>query len=178
MSEQIKILKLGRKQQPSKYKPGDTYAITTIMDEKNRKLSAMGKWSENWKVGDTIEAIVEEKKWVDRDGFEQTNLALKNPVQSSFKAGGGYAKNTLVDAYLIAAELASVVYSNKKRIVMKDIDELAVYIKEKIEQNNSQSSSVTSTEDVPTVDISKSEKTDSSEDNDIVIEDADDDKPF
>ena len=176
-AEKIKLVKVGRKQQPSKYKPGETYAITTILDDKNRKLSAMGKWSENWKVGDEIEAIVEEKKWTDRDGFEQTNLALKNPNQSSFNRSFT-PKNVLIDAYHIAAELAPVVYKTKTKITMKDIDELAKYLKEKLEPTSDQPKPAPANENVPTVDVNKPAETASSEDNGLEIEDGDDEKPF
>ena len=65
MIEKLKIIKVGRKQQPSKFKPGETYSITTIMvpecsKGKNQKLTAMGLWAENWKEEDIIEGTIEE----------------------------------------------------------------------------------------------------------------------
>lgn len=178
MPEKITIVKLGRKQQPSKYKQGETYTITTVMDDKNRKLTAMGKWSDNWKIGDVIEANVENKKWTDKDGFEQTSLALKNPVQSTFQS---FKKNTLIDAYHIAAALAPVVYSAKKKVVMEDIDKLAEYVKGKIDATTTQPLAAPASDNVPTMDVNapvKTEKTVSTEDNDLEIEDADDNLPF
>jgi len=181
MSERIKIVKIAVKQNPSKYKPGETYAVVTVMDDKNRKLSAMGRWAENWKVGDVIEANVEERKWTDRDGFEQTGLSLKNPTPSTF-GNKGFTKNTLIDAYHIAAELASVIYASKKKITMKDIDELATYIKSKLDTGTSTPAPTPApTPAVPTVDVNTPAPAPTpvaSEDDGIEIEDADDDKPF
>ena len=181
MSEKITIIKIGRKQNPSKYKPGTTYSITTVLDDKNRKLTAMGKWSDEWKVGDVIDGIVEEKKWTDKDGFEQIGLSLKNPVPSTFGGkGSGFVKNVLIDAYQIAAALAPVIYADKKKVTMKEIDELAVYIKTKLDSESASTAPVLSTvpaQSVPTVDVNTSAPA-TSEDNDLVIEDSDDDKPF
>ncbi len=132
--EKIKIIKLGRKQQPSKFKPGEMYSITTIMDEKNRKLAAMGKWAEDWKVGDVVEAEIEEKKWTDKDGFEQVSLNVKNPNQKPFTPGGGRSFfNPKITAYQLAATLAPILFGDKKKITLKDIDELAEELKKRIE---------------------------------------------
>ena len=151
------------------------------MDEQNRKLTAMGRWAEGWKVGDIVDAVVEERKWTDRDGFEQTGLSLKNPTPSTFK---GYQKNTLVDAYHIAAALAPIIYNGKK-IKMVKIDKLAEYINNKLEvtapQNNT--AAPAAVDPVPAVDVNETkspaaEPSTTVEDNELEIEDADDDKPF
>lgn len=181
MNEKIKIVKIAVKQQPSKYKPGETYSIVTVMDEQNRKLTAMGKWAEGWKVGDVVEAIVEEKKWTDRDGFEQTGLSLKNPTPSTFNKG--YQRNTLVDAYHIAAALAPVVYASTKKVKMEDIDKLAEYVKTKLDVPTPQNTpAAPAAEKVSTVDVNETTagpaQTTQKEDDGLEIEDADDNQPF
>ena len=178
MSEKIKIVKLATKQQPSKYKPGETYSIITIMDEKNRKLTAMGNWAEGWKEGDVIEANVEEKKWVDRDGFEQTGLSLKNPNASTFKS---FKRNSLIDAYHIAAALTPALYGTKK-IKMEEIDKLAEYIKAKLDAAAPSDAPAAAPvkEAVPVVNVNDTAQAQTTapvvEDDGLVIED--DDKPF
>ncbi len=129
--EKIKIIKLGRKQQPSKFKPGETYSITTILDEKGRKMSAMGAWSDNWKVNDEIEASIEEKKWTDRDGFEQTNMVLKNPNQQPYTRGGTKF-NPVIQSFELAAKLAPLLFAEKKKVNLDDITELANEIKKRL----------------------------------------------
>src|SRR3989304_5473858 len=106
--EKIKIVKVGRKQQPSKFKPGETYSITTMLDDKGRKLAAMGAWGEKWVVGDVVEASIEEKKWTDKDGFEQISMNLVNPNKKEFtpRSGGGSYMNPIVVSYQLAASLA------------------------------------------------------------------------
>lgn len=130
--EKIKIVKIATKQQPSKFKPGETYTITTVLDEKNRKLTAMGAWAEGWKVGDEIEATIEEKKWTDRDGFDQISLNLKNPNQKKFTPRGSYT-NPVVVSYQLAATLASLLFANKKKVTLTDIDKLAEELKKRID---------------------------------------------
>lgn len=125
----IKIAKVGRKEMPSKFKEGETYSITTILDEiSGRKGTGIGKFSDSWKVGDTIEGIWEKRVWKDKDGFEQESWNIKNP--NATPAGGkggtwGPRKATLVDAYTVAAALAPVLFKDKKTIKLDDISALA-----------------------------------------------------
>ena len=169
--EKIKIVKIGRKQQPSKFKPGETYTITTIMDEKNRKLVAMGAWGEKWQVGDVIDASVEEKKWTDKDGFEQISLNLKNPNQTAFTPRGGSYFNPVVVSYQLAASLAPLFFSGKKKVTLANIDELAAELKKRIEVSPAASTQTPEPKkkEVPTVDVDKEETTE---------EDEDDERPF
>jgi len=154
--EKIKIIKLGRKQQPSKFKPGETYSITTVMDDKNRKLAAMGKWAEDWKIGDVIEAEIEEKKWTDKDGFEQISLNIKNPKPFTPGAGRGFF-NPKITAYQLAAALAPLFFKDsKKKITLKDIDELAEELKNRITvpvQPETTEIAAKKKEEVPEVDV-------------------------
>ena len=174
MSEKITIVKLASKQQPSKYKPGETYSIITILDDKNRKLTAMGKWAESWKVGDVSDVLVDERKWKDRDGFDQTGFSLKNPNAQEF--GKGFKpRNIMIDAYTIAAALMPVVHKTTKKVTMKEVDELAGYIKGKLETSTQAGSAPVSAPAVPSIDVNKTE---SAEDSDVEVEEEDDDKPF
>ena len=83
MSEtvKIKIAKIGRKEMPSKFKEGETYSITTILDEiSGRKGAAMGKFADGWKIGDTVEGIWEKRTWKDKDGFAQESWNIKSLI--------------------------------------------------------------------------------------------------
>lgn len=154
----IKISKIGRKQMPSKFKEGETYNITTIMDEiTGRKGVAMGTFADSWKVGDTVEGIWEEKKYTDKDGFEQKSWNIKNPNKKEFKAGSSFGprKATLVDAYTIAALLAPVLYKDKKTLKFSDIAKLADEVMKKVEVVPA----APAAEKVKTVDLDKEEKT-------------------
>ncbi len=184
-TEKIKIVKIGRKTQPSKYKPGETFNITTILDEKNRKMTAMGKWSDGWKLGDIVEAEIENKKYTDKDGFEQMSLSMKNPNATAFTGKGGFsapAKSVWAEAYTIAATLAPLLYAgNKKKVVMADIDGLAGYIKAKIDvvaPNTAQPKA----EDVPTVKVDEAVKpiTSVSEEEPapVITTESEEDRPF
>lgn len=152
----IKITKVGRKQMPSKFKEGETYNITTVMDEiTGRKGVAMGAWSDGWKVGDTVEGIWEEKKYTDKDGFEQKSWNIKNPEKKEFKAGSyGPRKATLVDAYTIAAALAPILFKDKKSLKFADIVTLAENVMKKLEV----APAAALAEKVATVDLDVEEK--------------------
>ena len=178
--EKIKIVKLGRKQQPSKFKPGEMYSITTIMDDKNRKLTSMGKWGEEWKVGDEIEAIIEEKKWTDKDGFEQVGLNLKDPNQKPFtpRSGGGSYMNPIVVSYQLAAALAPLFFSDKKKITLADVDKLAEELKKRIEVTSTPSSTQTETTETTETPKKKEVKVPEVNVNEDVEDDEDDDRPF
>lgn len=155
----IKISKVGRKQMPSKFKEGETYNITTVMDEiTGRKGQAMGAWSDVWKVGDIVEGIWEEKKYTDKDGFEQKSWKITNPDKKEFKGGGSYGprKATLVDAYTIAALLAPLLYKDKKILKFEDIAKLADEIMKKVEVIPA--TPAATAEKVKTVDLDKEEK--------------------
>lgn len=142
MSEttKVKIAQVGKKQNPSKFKPGDTYTIATVMDEiTGKKASAFGAWTDNWKVGDEIEVIWKENNWTDKDGFEQKGWNLENPNKKVYTGprGGGYSstsKPSVVNAYTIAATLAPVLYAGKKQIKFEDIVKIAEAVKAKLDE--------------------------------------------
>jgi len=135
MTEQIKIQNITTKQNPSKFQPGQFYTIATIIDEKGRELTAMGKWAESWKVGDTISAIVEQNQWTDRQGQAHTSLKLKNPNPSTNFQKSGYSKdNTMIDYYDLAIKAMSVL-ANKEAVTLDYIHKCAEAIKTKIEGN-------------------------------------------
>mgnify|MGYP000879891149 FL=1 len=177
----IKIAKIGRKEMPSKFKEGATYNITTVMDEiSGRKGAAMGVFADNWKVGDIVKGIWEEKKYIDKDGFEQKSWNIKNPEQKKFTSGSyGPRKATLVDAYTIAATLAPSLFKDKKTLKFSDISKLADEIMKKLET----APATTETENaknVKTVDLDEEEKTGKSkaekdDDFDVVDKPAEDD---
>lgn len=121
----------------SKFKEGETYNITNILDEiSGRKGAAMGAWADGWKVGDTVEAIWEKRTWKDKDGFEQESWNLKNPNANKGGRGGGSSwgprKATIMDAYQIAATLAPLLYKDKKSLKFDDIVKLADEVMKKI----------------------------------------------
>jgi len=173
--EKITIVKIGRKAQPSKFKPGETYNITTVMDDKNRKLVAMGAWADGWKIGDIIEVEVSEKKWTDKDGFEQTSLNIANPNKKPW-TGGGSGANPTIASWQIAAQLAPLFYADaKKKVKLDDIASLADEIKKRI------SIPEASTEKVKEIDVTKEEKATTNvkaKDTDFDEDEIDDEKPF
>jgi len=160
MSEKIKITKIGRKSMPSKFKPGDTYNITTVMDEKSRKLVGMGPWTDNWKEGDEIEVIVTEKKWTDKDGFEQVGLNLTDPNKKAFvqRGGDGSTVSPLIVSYQLAASLAPLLFAGKKKVMLTDIDALAKELKSRIDVSATPAApDVKEEAKVPVVDVAKEE---------------------
>jgi hypothetical protein len=174
-TEQIKIVQIGRKQLPSKFKPGETFTITTVMDDKNRKLAALGQWSEGWKEGDTIEGIIEEKQWTDKDGFQQTSLNIKNPNQQTFVPYPAPAAQTATNPslvfYEIAAQLAPLLFKDKKGVKLDDIDKLVAELKKRIEGNTSAPTPASA----PAADNTPSVNVDAEDDN---SDDDGDEEPF
>lgn len=177
----IQIEKLGRKSMPSKYKEGDTYSITTIKDSiTGRKGSAIGGWADNWKEGDSVEAIWSPREFTDKDGFTQKTWSLENPNKNTKTGSWGPKKPTLVDAYMIAAALAPVLFKEGK-VNLDKITKLADEVFKKI------SGTVASSTGVTDIDVSESEKSPVTKkptkkvDSDFDVEDEDDteeDDPF
>lgn len=157
MSEKITIKKIARKDMPSKFKEGDTYKMTQVIDIEGRKMTAFGKWAENWKEGDTPDVIINKKSWKDRDGFEQISLNLENPNKSTGSFGGGSRKTTsfnpMLTIYNSAAmfAVALAVSGTKKKLKLEDLDRIAEHIKEK----TSETSEAIETKEVPSVDVDK-----------------------
>ena len=113
---------------PSKFKEGETYSITTVLDEvSGRKGAAMGKFADGWKIGDTVEGIWEKRTWKDKDGFAQESWNIKNPNATTGGKGGSWGprKATIVDSYTVAAALAPILFKDKKTIKLDDISALA-----------------------------------------------------
>jgi len=185
MSEtvKIKISQIGRKQQPSKFKPGDTYTIATIMDElTGRKASAFGKWTDGWTVGSEQEVIWKENNYTDKDGFEQKGWNLENPDKKEYtgpRGGFGAApKPSIIDAYAIAATLAPVLYANKKTAVkFEDIVKIADALKAKFDEAIPAAAQTTeATEEVKKIDVDKEEITQKAAST--ITEIDDDEDPF
>ena len=62
--EQIKIVKIIKKEQrPSSYKRGGTFAVVIFRDEKNRKIKAMGKWTNELKEDKTIDGLLKRSSY-------------------------------------------------------------------------------------------------------------------
>lgn len=174
--ETITIKKLGRKQLPSKFKPGETFSITNVLDEKGRKMAGMGAWTEGWKVGDTLEVEIEEKKWTDKDGFEQTSMNLKNPNQKQFVPN--QRTNPKVALYQIAAGLAPLFFKDKEKVTMEDIRKLVKALEKEIEGFSSSSTASTEVKKDTTPEVKIDD--DSEDDDDFDEEDSDDseEEPF
>lgn len=134
-SVKIKITKLGRKEFPSKFKEGETYNITTILDEiSGRKGSAIGKFADNWKIGDTVDGIWEKRIYKDKDGFEKEDWNIKDPNKKEFKGGGGNwgpKKPSIVDAYNLAVSLVPFLFKDKT-ITLEKVSKLADEIFKKL----------------------------------------------
>lgn len=60
------------------------YTLIKIIDQFGRKITAAGQWVEDWKIGDVIEGILQEKVSVKTEDGQKdesifTSLYLKNP---------------------------------------------------------------------------------------------------
>ena len=152
--ETIKIKKLGRKQMPSKYREGQTYAMTQIIDAQNRKMTGFGPWTENWKIEDEISANITKSDFTDRNGITKTSLKLENPNPSSQQRGQQYDTNRIpyVDrlGWEIASKLAPILFSGQKGVKLSDIEKLVIAIKSKLDPSK---------ESVPEIDIHQEDTT-------------------
>ena len=184
MSEtvKIKVSQIGRKQQPSKFKPGDTYTIATIMDElTGRKASAFGKWTDEWVIGGEYNAVWKENNWTDKDGFEQKGWNLENPDKKEWTGGqgGGFAaaaKPSIIDAYAIAATLAPVLYATKKTAIkFEDVVKIADALKAKFDEATP-APAAPAAESVAKIDVDKEEITEKPASTITKVDDAND--PF
>lgn len=179
-TEKITIIKIKRQDMPSKYKEGDTYKLTTILDSKKRKMTATGKWAENWKVDDVIEAIIEKKPWTDRNGNEIINLNLKNPNPKTFQSRGYGQKSIVSEAATIAIQLFPLL-NPKAKITIDSFFELVEEIKIKFDELQKNESSGKSSKsvnvDAENWDEENEEKKKDNDDDDFDEED-DEDLPF
>src|SRR3990167_8664663 len=122
----IQIKSLNRKQQASTRNPGQTYSITRIQDLSGKIYSGVGKWTEDWKEGDEIEANVEEKQIQGQDGFPLTVFNLKDPNPSQ---GRSFApKSNWPIAYQLAVEIT------KGLIPLEEVERVANILKPKLDQ--------------------------------------------
>jgi len=131
----IKIAKLTTKVMPSKFKEGETYNMTTVLDEiSGRKGTAMGAFADAWKVGDTVDGIWEKRTYKDKDGFDQESWNIKNPAPKVYGGQSGTwapKKPTIVDAYTIAVALVPVFFKDKK-VKLDDVARLADEVMKKL----------------------------------------------
>jgi len=182
MNEKIKISKISRKQQPSKFKPGDTYTIATVLDEvTGRKASAFGKWTDGWSVGGEYDVLWKSNSYIDKDGFEQKGWNLENPEKKPFvpRAGGFAAAPSIVDAYKVAALLAPVLYASKKAIKFEDIIKIADAVKIKFDEALPAPVAPVATEnDVKTVDVDTEEVTKPAATKVVEEDDENEEDPF
>ena len=105
-------------------------------------------------------------------------LSLKNPTPSTFKS---FKRNSLIDAYHIAAALVPALYGTTKKVKMEEIDKLAEYIKNKLDANAPiDTPAAPAKENVPVTNVNETSAPANS--TDPVVEDEDleieDDKPF
>lgn len=57
----ITITEITKEEKPSKHYEG-TYTLARIVDQNGRSITACGKWVKNWKEGDDIEGVLQEKR--------------------------------------------------------------------------------------------------------------------
>ena len=125
---QIQIAQISKTQQPSKYKPGETYTAVKIKSADGVVYSTSGKWSEDWKEGDTITAIVDKVERLGSDGFPVTYLNLKNPNPST--GNSQFRKrNFWPDAYRLALDV--IVH----QVDESTLDSIATKLKAKLDRD-------------------------------------------
>lgn len=154
MMERIKIVKIGRKEMPSKFKEGETYIKTTVLDETSRTIGCFDEpWSKDWKEGDIVEGDIEKVEKRGTDGSLQVYYNIKNPNKKPFtpKTFG----NPNVQVYQIAAALAPVIFKNAKEVSFDDIKKLASLIKAEV---NMPSFNSDAKKPVPEINVDKEDK--------------------
>ena len=133
--ENITITQLNRSSMSGQY---GQYNRVFVVDEKGRKISALGKWADNWKVGDVISVIIETSNGVDKQtGNPIVYLNAKNPnpkpAPNFSKSSKSSPESTLVTSYKLASALLPVFFSKiKASPTLKDLDDLATQIKSRI----------------------------------------------
>lgn len=79
----VMIKDIKKTKRPSSYTDED-YTLAFITDEKDRKITAAGRWVEDWQVGDVVAGIMQEKASMRTGGglkeaFPVSSLFLRNP---------------------------------------------------------------------------------------------------
>jgi hypothetical protein len=178
MSTLIKITQLSRKQMVG---PSGTFNRTTIINDKNERMSTLGEWADNWKVGDIVEGDIEQKPGTNKLGNPVVYLNIKNPNKKTYPANpvgnssSQVISNPILECYKIAASLATLLYRDaKKAPKLSDIDDLVAELQKRIDPKKEQ----------PVAEV-KVPKISLDEDNEIVavpvqqtLEEEDDEKPF
>ena len=179
--ENITITQLKRESLVGKFGP---YNRVILADSMGRKISAMGSWADNWKVGDTVSVNIETANGTDRNGNPVVYTNAKNPnPKTAPNFSNASAKpsqdNTLVMSYQIASTLLPFLCRDLKRqATLKDLDDLATQIKTRISPVSIQQK--LSTPVVPEVNLD--EETVAATQNvvnaDIAQEEEEDERPF
>jgi len=73
----LKIVKIKREEKPSRYRRGKTFSSVVFMDEGNRKIKAMGKWTKKWKEGDSVEGVLKRTSYDNDWGSITRNYYLQ-----------------------------------------------------------------------------------------------------
>jgi len=136
----IKITQLARKAMVGQNGP---YNRTTIVNDKNERMSTLGAWADNWKVGDAIEGDLEYKPGTDKNGNPVTYINIKNPNKKTYPAsaptGTSNVANPILECYKIAASLATLFYKDtKKGPKLSDIDDLVAELQKRIDLKKEQ----------------------------------------
>lgn len=79
--EEITIVKIKKEERPSSYTDGN-YILAMITDQFGRKITAAGRWVRDWKEGDRVEGILQEKAKMlsgHKDVVYSSSLFLKDP---------------------------------------------------------------------------------------------------
>lgn len=79
--EKITIVEIKKVKRLSTYTDID-YTLAFIKDQHDRKITAAGRWVEDWKEGDEVEGILQEKAKMltgHKETFVSSSLFLKNP---------------------------------------------------------------------------------------------------
>ena len=79
----ITIVEITKEEKPSKHTEGN-YTLAHIVDQHGREIVACGNWVVDWKEGDDVEGILQEKKSTRvKDALSEnevfTSLYLANP---------------------------------------------------------------------------------------------------
>jgi len=178
----IKITQLVRKAMVGQNGP---YNRTTIVNDKNERMSTLGAWADNWKVGDAIEGDLEYKPGTDKNGNPVTYINIKNPNKKTYPAsaptGTSNVANPILECYKIAASLATLFYKDaKKGPKLSDIDDLVAELQKRINPSSSVTAPVAEVK-VPKISLDEEDEIQApkiASVQTLADDDSDDDKPF
>ncbi|MCK9556396.1 hypothetical protein M0R36_11400 [bacterium] len=83
--EKLRIVKIKKKQSPSMYKNRKAFSTVMFIDEKKRKIKAMGRWTDGWKERDVVTGFLRRSAYEDDQGIITNDYCLMQLKNECFK---------------------------------------------------------------------------------------------